>query len=229
MALGLTPGLLLIRGLALQAQESIPLEAAPQEIIPMESSPGPTPGRPIPDPTGPAYLRPWSPCPTDLSSLTVGLLRDLPSYANRVAIRQMDLARLATVPSSTVLVTSPPDLIPIDLVTQESGVDPTLQQVFFTTLEQQHWPDRTASLQHHHWLFLAPTAEGWHLALLYSSLGPYPTGGIVPGRPPTPPQESSDGIIGQAIRLWLRDCRAGAVFPAAPAESPSPPLPFTTP
>ena len=26
--------------------------------------------------------------------------------------------------------------------------------------------------------------------------------------PPTPPQETSDGIIGQGVQLWLRDCRA---------------------
>ena len=37
-------------------------------------------------------------------------------------------------------------------------------------------------------------------------------------RPPTPPRETSEGIIGQAVRLWLRDCRAGAIYPVEPVE-----------
>jgi hypothetical protein len=98
-----------------------------------------------------------------------------------------------------------------------------LQQVFFTTLERQYWRNQMVSLQNYHWLFLVQNQDGWYLGLLYSSLGRYPSGDgplspVASQRAPTPPEESSDGIIGQAIRLWLRDCRAGAVFPANAAE-----------
>jgi hypothetical protein len=163
---------------------------------------------PVPTaPANPAYLRPAVACPGDPLVLTTRLLSDLPGYANRVASRQQALRDTQLYPFTTVLTTSPADLTPLELSGAGAIAPNDLQQVFFTTLERQFWPDRTEALQHHHWLFLAPTAEGWHLAMLYSSLGSYPG-----DRPPTPPQESSEGIVGQAIRLWLRDCRAGAVF-----------------
>ncbi len=153
-------------------------------------------------------------CPTDLQVLAPQLLADLPSYANRAASRTATLEQLLTEPRTTLLVTSPADLTPIDLAELGPGGggearDSGLEQVFFTTLERQFWPDRVVSLQHHHWLFLAPSPEGWRLALLYSSVD---TLNGTHGRAPTPPQETSDGIVGQAVRLWLRDCQAGAIF-----------------
>lgn len=174
------------------------------------------------------HLRPSQPCPADVQILVRQLLRDLPGYANRVASRNLDLSRRPLDPITTVLVVSPPDFTPLDLAELAApGPGPThdaaLEQVFFTTLERQYRQNRVVSLQHHHWLFLAQTPEGWRMALLYSSLGTLPENSAT-GRPPTPPQESGDGIVGQAVRLWLRDCRAGAVFPA-PAETVSPDTP----
>ncbi len=177
----------------------------------------------------PAYLRPSQACPTDVQRLVSELLADLPSYANRVASRNLDLSRRPPDPITTVLVVSSPDFTPIDLAELASPGpgqehDAALEQVFFTTLERQYRQNRVVSLQHHHWLFLTQTPEGWRMALLYSSLGTLPPENSAPGRPPTRPQESSDGIVGQAVRLWLRDCRAGAVF-LAPAET----VPLDTP
>lgn len=184
----------------------------------------------LPEPE-PNYLRPAEPCPSDPQVLATQLLADLPSYANRVSSRNLDLSNNPIQPVSTILVASAPDFTPLDLSqtspagASEGEADTDLQQVFFTTLERQYWQGRPTSLQHYHWLFLAPTQDGWHMALLFSSLGTYPNSGPLSsvGRPPTPPQESSDGIVGQAVRLWLRDCRAEAVFPAeAEVESVSP-------
>lgn len=203
--LALTWGLVaLVAGTSgIQAQAQVPL--APNEDQLPEQSPEPEPSS--------GYLRPTQLCPDDLPVLATELLNDLPSYANRVASRSLNLTHLSA-PTSTVLVASRPDLNPIDLAElAPNGIaqsDAALHQVFFTTLERQFRPDRTVSLHHYHWLFLAQGPEGWYMAMLYSSLGAVPTVGS--GRPPTPPQESSDGIVGQAVRLWLRDCRAGAVF-----------------
>lgn len=174
----------------------------------------------------PSYLRPANPCPSDPQVLASQLLADLPSYANRVSSRNLDLSTSPIQPVTSILVASAPDLTPLDLAqlspagtASDRAADADLQQVFFTTLERQYWQGQPTSLQHHHWLFLTPTQEGWHMALLFSSLGTYPNSGPLGSlnRAPTPPQESSDGIVGQAVRLWLRDCRAGAVFPADPA------------
>ncbi len=190
----------------------------------------------LPEPE-PNYLRPAEPCPSDLQVLAPQLLGDLPSYANRVSSRNLDLSTNPIQPVTTILVASTPDFIPLDLsqlspagAASDRKPDADLQQVFFTTLERQYWQGRPTSLQHHHWLFLTPTQDGWHMALLFSSLGPYPSDGSLgsSGRAPTPPQESSDGIVGQAVRLWLRDCRAEAVFPAD-AEVEMSPGPSTNP
>ena len=178
--------------------------------------------QPLAAETEPVYLRPGAAvqiCPTDLEVLAPQLLADLPSYANRAASRTATLDQILTDPRTTLLVTSPADLTPIDLADLGPGGGGSgnsgLQQMFFTTLERQFWPDRVVSLQHHHWLFLAQSPEGWYLALLYSSVDTLDSS----DRAPTPPQETSDGIVGQAVRLWLRDCQAGAVFSDRPATS----------
>lgn len=185
----------------------------------------------------PNYLRPAEPCPSDPQILATQLLADLPSYANRVSSRNLDLSNNPIQPVSIILIASAPDFTPLDLSqtspagASEGEADTDLRQVFFTTLERQYWQGRPASLQHYHWLFLTPTQEGWHMALLFSSLGTYPNGSPLgsSGRAPTPPQESSDGIVGQAIRLWLRDCRAEAVFPVEAGTEGDSPVPSTNP
>lgn len=185
-----------------------------------------------PDSQEPSHLRSVTQCPSDLNQLTTWLLADLPSYANRVASRSLSLDRPedrpGLSPPNTVIVAGPPDFTPIDLPRVPTGEaldsapdapETSLQQVFFTTLERQYWQNQAVLLQNYHWLFLVQSQDGWHMALLHSSLDIYPAA----HRAPTPPQESSDGIVGQAVRLWLRDCRAGAVFPPSAAEYAAPP------
>lgn len=170
----------------------------------------PTPDSPPIHPPS-EYLRPRTPCPDSLETLVTGLLRDLPGYANRVASRSLN----PDAPSrlGSVLVVGEPDFNPIAL--QPGGGEGlsteqmAVSQVFFTTLERQYWEGQPFLLQTYNWLFLTPSDAGWHLVFLFSSTGPYPGA----GRPPTPPRESTEGILGQAIGLWLRDCRAGAVHP----------------
>jgi hypothetical protein len=182
----------------------VPLPLAPlaPRSLPSAQGLGATPVSP-----DPSHIRPATACPAELPPLLQALLRDLPGYANRVASRSLGS------PSSTVLMASPPELEPLELTNQpwssEASLDPQVRQVFFTTLERQYLGDRILALQQYHWLFLVPDPEGWRLVLLYSSWGGYPRD----DRPTTPPQDSRQGIIGQAISLWLRDCRAGAVSP----------------
>ena len=209
-----------------------PLPTDPEDLVP-EAETDPSP---MGESSDPVYLRPTEACPADYETLVTTLLRDLPSYANRVAARGFRPSRTipaANIPAATdpdqsplipaspaaavgtMIVASQPDFEPLDLTDRAfgSGLDTEsdLRQVFFTTLERQYLSDQAVSLQHFHWLFLVQSEDGWRAVLLYSSLGSYPA---ADGRL-TPPQESSQGIIGQAVRLWLRDCRAGAVFPPA--------------
>jgi hypothetical protein len=163
------------------------------------------------------YLRPADACPNELRPLVSRLLEDLPTYAGLVAGRSLDRPSDPDNSFGSILLVSEPDYSPIDLVDPLPETSPDenskVRQVFFTTLERQYWQGQSVSLQNYHWLFLTQDEAGdWYLALMYSSLGSYPA---PENRSPTPPQESSNGIIGRAVTLWLRDCRAGAVFPSA--------------
>lgn len=152
-------------------------------------------------------------CPADVETLTSLLIRDLPSYANRVIQRTRRLDR-AVDSFSYVLVAGKAEFAPLSLgpgqytsTASATEVEPP-KQVFFTTLERQYLGGKAIESQHYHWLFLTQTPSGWRLALVFSRIG-----SSSPGRSPTPPRESSKGVIGQAVTLWLRDCRAGAIRP----------------
>lgn len=165
------------------------------------------------------FLRPPSPCPTDLEVLITGLLRDLPGYANRVARRSLGIPEDNT-GFGTVLLAGRAEFEPLDISPLTFDGGPTLtaedvQQVFFTTLERRYTATDDVTLEQYHWLFLTLAEDGWRLALMFTRTAP----DEATIRPPTPPRENSDGIIGQAVHLWLRDCRAGAVYPIDPADS----------
>lgn len=159
------------------------------------------------------FLRPEAACPSDLALVTEGLMRDLPGYANRVARRSLGV-REEDSGLGTILFAGQADLAPLDIspltFSDAGGIsEDTVRQVFFTTLERQYSDTDFVNLEHYHWLFLTEAEDGWRMVLLFSRL----TVDEPSIRPPTPARESSDGIIGQAVRLWLRDCRAGAVYP----------------
>jgi len=55
-------------------------------------------------------------------------------------------------------------------------------------------------------LFLTKTKSDWRFVMMYSQTGLHPK-----NQPPTPPRDSSNGDIAQAVNAWLRDCQAGSV------------------
>jgi hypothetical protein len=146
-------------------------------------------------------------CPQEVDRLATLLVRDLPSYANRVTVRNKRLSDLPNLP--TVVIASQPELEPLPLMAGGAiPQDPNLKQIFITTLERQTTARQIHQLQQYHWLFLVKTGRGWQLAQSYTRTGSYPAGKTL-----TPPRESSQGAIAQSIKLWLRDCQAGAVRP----------------
>lgn len=149
-------------------------------------------------------------CPAELQPLTQTLLRDLPSYINRLYLRTV--GQRADNALSYALIASQPELTPLPIGSAEYSPpqDENLHQVFFTVLERQYSDHRSTELQHYHWLFLAQTQTGWQVALMFSRLGAYPADRT---RVLTPPRDSSQSLTAQAIRTWLRDCQAGAVRP----------------
>jgi hypothetical protein len=144
-------------------------------------------------------------CPVKLSSLADLLVRDLPSYGNRII--QQRRKRTDRVYSS-IVTASVPELQPLPVVSREypsqfPQAAPT--QVFITTLENQYTGSRSAQIQQFHWLFLAQTRQGWRLANIYTRTGGFP----LANNPISPPIDSSRTIVGEAIRIWLNDCYLG--------------------
>ncbi len=169
-----------------------------------------------------APRRPVTACPNDLETLTTGLLRDLPSYANRVAYRNFGKFRQLQRPS-TVILASQPDFESLGLPSPSSSPAPAAEggvdQIFLTTLERQYNQVEAVELQHYHWLFLTQAESGWYLAFMFSRLGTYPSAQPLTPQLLTPPRDSSNGLMAEAIRLWLRDCRAGSVYPVESIEN----------
>ncbi|WP_267384018.1 hypothetical protein [Cyanobacterium sp. uoEpiScrs1] len=146
-------------------------------------------------------------CPSDLQKLTELMLKDLPSYTNRV-IQRKGLKDRPFSPSLYVLVIGKPEFEPLPLTNlqYQPVLKDTAQQVFFTTLERQYGEESQVTLENYYWLFLAQTEKGWRAVMLFSQLASLNDGGL-----PLPPKDASNGPIGQGIRLWLRDCRAGVI------------------
>jgi hypothetical protein len=192
-------GLLLLNCPSTPAANPAPMlsPALPEPVPKATPSPAPratpkVPPRPIPRLV----------CPTELEPLTQALLRDLPSYINRLSRRD----RVRT--GEYAIAASQPELEPLPTGSSEYPADPSLKQVFFTVLDRQYSQRQVTQFQQFHWLFLARTPSGWRLALLYSRIG----SSLTAAQPRlSPPRESSQGVTGQAIRTWLRDCQAGAI------------------
>ena len=139
-------------------------------------------------------------CPQDLETVVALLLEDLPGYANRVIQRSRSSGDRETY----IIMAGRPEFAPLELSsTRPLPPSPDApKQVFFTTLEQSFEEERAIARENYHWLFLAPAPDGWRMATIFTRYG-----SLQKDRPPSPPRETSNGAIGQAVRLWLRDCR----------------------
>lgn len=146
-------------------------------------------------------------CPQDLKQLTTLLLKALPNYSNRVIQRTQTFHRQAGI-RNFIITANKAEFEPLELprlqYTPLDDSDP--EQVFFTVLERQYNQNRIIDRQTFHWLFLTPTSDGWYLVMMFSRFG-----NSLSQSPPTPPQETTNGIIGRGVQLWLKDCRAGRI------------------
>lgn len=146
-------------------------------------------------------------CPDDLKQLTALLLKDLPAYSNRVIQRTQDLNQAAGI-KNYIITASKAEFEPLKLprLQYDSIDDKDPEQVFFTVFERQYIDNKIVEIQTYHWLFLSKTDSGWRIVMMFSRFG-----NSSEERPPTPPKETTDGIIGRGVQLWLRDCRAGTL------------------
>ena len=66
--------------------------------------------------------------------------------------------------------------------------------------------NKVKSIQTYHWLFLTHTDLGWQSVIMFSRFG-----NSKAVKPPAPPRETTNGIIGRGVQLWLKDCRADRI------------------
>ncbi|MGK7885442.1 MAG: hypothetical protein AB4057_12560 [Crocosphaera sp.] len=146
-------------------------------------------------------------CPSDLETLMTRMLKDLPSYGNRVTQRSRRGDRSVEV-YNYIVVAGNPEFEPLALsnLQYQPQLPEETKQVFFTTLERQYTKTEVILLQNYYWLFLTPSSDGWRLVLLFSQLADLEKADL-----PLPPQDAINGAIGQGIKLWLKDCRAGVL------------------
>ncbi len=147
-------------------------------------------------------------CPTNIDSLGKLLVRDLPSYTNRVIQRRRKLADKLY---SSILAVGKPDFTPITIISREyppQFPQAAPAQIFISSLERQYTGIKSTDLQQFHWLLLAKTNLGWRLVNIYSRIS---TDTRTNDSPITPAIESSKSTIGEAIRLWLNDCYFGKI------------------
>ncbi len=154
-------------------------------------------------------------CPRALPDLTNWMLQDLPSYANRIRQRSWSTAQRQSNREwmvSTMVLAGKPEFEPLPASafgSSQAQFPSQLQQVFFTTLERDYPAGKSALpiISHsYHWLFLTQGSQGWEFVQMMTRIGK-----SVSAQTALPPRDSSNGAIAQGIRLWLRDCQAGAL------------------
>ncbi len=146
-------------------------------------------------------------CFVTVPELTDKLLQDLPNYANRVIQRTQNNHREVRI-DTYIIEAGKAEFEPLPLPQLEYASTSTegVYQIFFTILERQYTQNRKIERETYHWLFVIPTTQGWKMIMLFSRFGDR-----IKNAPSTPPQETSKGIIGQAINLWLKDCSVGVI------------------
>ena len=146
-------------------------------------------------------------CPNDVTKLASLMLKDLPNYSNRVIQRSQTLNRNAGI-RRYIITAAHAEFEPLDSPRiQYSSLDHKQpEQLFFTVAEKLYHNKKATTRQTYHWLFLTQTKAGWQEVMMFSRFGNSQSETF-----PTPPRESTSGIIGQGVQLWLRDCRAGTV------------------
>jgi hypothetical protein len=148
-------------------------------------------------------------CPNNLPELTALLLQDLPAYSNRIIQRTQNRNQAAGT-ENYIITANKAEFEPLTLPRlqyDQIGQDP--EQIFFTVLERQYIEGKIVEIQTYHWLFLTQTPSGWRTVMLFSRFGNSLQD--IQASPPAPPRDTTNGIIGRGVQLWLRDCRANAV------------------
>lgn len=150
-------------------------------------------------------------CPQNIEALATLLTSNISEYANRVIKKTNIHSHKLDAFANYIVTVGKPEIEPLPLQPYPSSIDnlpDDVQQIFFTSLERQYPNHQTMiETQSYHWLILTPTQDGWKLVMAFTKFGyPHEDKFVV-----SPPRDTTNGIIGQAVKLWLKDCHYGTL------------------
>lgn len=148
-------------------------------------------------------------CNEGWENFTQSLTKNIADYGNRIIQSSRIYPNLDKFLPTYIVTATIPDTQPLpfnsfasqDFKTSEKQ---EIKQLFFTTLERQYsHHNRILEAQNFHWLIFTFTPQGWQLVKAMTIFGyPQSQGNFLL----SPPRDTTNGIIGQAVNLWLRDC-----------------------
>lgn len=149
-------------------------------------------------------------CVGEITELSSQLVADISDYGNRViqTSRRRD-RNFAMMPIYIVTAGQPEfEELPLSNRSYGSNKPSKIKQVFFTTLERHYLSDRRLEeTQNYHWLLLTSTDRGgWEMVMLLTRFGEVTQSEVI-----SPPVDTTSGVVGEAVRLWLKDCRYGTL------------------
>ena len=150
-------------------------------------------------------------CPQELAQLANLMTENISNYGNRVIQRRSIYSRKLDFLPTYIVTVGKPEIEPLSLNQSQYPTDDIsddVQQIFFTTLERQYFTNqKVLEVQNYHWLILTQTSRGWKLVMAFTRFG-YPDEDKLAI---SPPRDTTSGIIGQAVKLWLKDCQNGTL------------------
>lgn len=148
-------------------------------------------------------------CEGDWEEVAKSIMKNIPNYSNRVIQRGSIFSHsLNFLPTYIITVnqgkTTPSDFDLTSFPPIKYQPKEEIKQLFFSTKERQYSnSQQIIETENFHWLIFTDTPEGWRLVMAMTRFGyPSPQGFIT-----SPPKDTTNGVIGQAVNLWLRDCQ----------------------
>lgn len=149
-------------------------------------------------------------CTKEITELSNQLVAEISDYGNRVIQTSRRRERNAAMMPIYIVTAGQPEFedLPLSYRSYGSNQASEIKQVFFTTLERHYLSNsRLEEAQNYHWLLLTSTdTGGWEMVMLLTRFGEVAQSEVV-----SPPVDTTSGIVGEAVRRWLRDCRYGAL------------------
>jgi hypothetical protein len=151
-------------------------------------------------------------CPQDITNLASLLTRDISEYGNRIIQRSRIYSHKLDLFHTYIVTAGKVETKPLAFNQYQpspGSIPDDVEQIFFTSLERQYSPSNRTIIetQNYHWLIMTKIQDRWKLVMALTKFGyPYQDKFIT-----SPPRDTTNGIIGQAVKQWLKDCHYGTL------------------